>query len=72
MSGQGSGLGPPPGLRLRNEQSGRLLRTPAEAIALAEESPGQWAAPRSMGWEQWRQLALLILRTDDPGPGGTR
>lgn len=70
MSRHSGALGLPPGLRLRDEAGMRVLRTPMEITVLMEQDPGRWAADGAMTWEQWRQLAQLVLDTPDPGQEG--
>jgi hypothetical protein len=63
-----SALGLPPGLRPSGQPGERALSSPGGLAELLEGDGGQWRDQwSSRSWEGWRNLARLILDTNDPG-----
>jgi hypothetical protein len=68
VNGRSDALGMPPGLRATGQPGERALSSPGGLAELLEGDGGQWRDQwSSRSWEAWRQLARLILDTEDPG-----
>jgi hypothetical protein len=68
VSRHSSALGLPPGLRVHGEPGQRVMHAPSGMLEFTEDEGGTWMiCTCGTGWEQWRQLAQLILDTPDPG-----